>query len=146
MRTEDWAETNNMDNVELQRFQRYLEIHQEEALRSLSRLGDETRTVNPDCPQDPVDLCTSNLSKESLFQRTSERRRFLHMIEAALARIQHGTFGVCVACGEDINPRRLDALPWTEYCLHCQQGIEHGKQTNYLSTKNRQRVNLKKAG
>jgi len=31
-----------------------------------------------------------------------------------------------MACGDDINARRLEALPWTRYCLHCQQSFEQG--------------------
>ena len=84
-------------------------------------------------------LCTTNVSKEALFQQTDERQRMIRMIDAALARIQQGIFGVCAACGEDINPRRLDALPWTQYCLRCQRGFEEVEKAD-------RRVSLKKAG
>jgi DnaK suppressor protein len=46
------------------------------------------------------------------------------MIEAALRRIADGTFGVCVACGDDIPRKRLEALPWTDCCLRCQEIVE----------------------
>jgi RNA polymerase-binding transcription factor DksA len=68
------------------------------------------------------------------------------MTEAALARIQQGTFGVCVACGDDINPRRIDALPWTQYCLRCQQGFEQEHNLKNQMHAVDRRVMLKKAG
>ncbi len=41
------------------------------------------------------------------------------MIQAAMARIKDGTFGVCVACGEPISKERLDVLPHTPRCKRC---------------------------
>ncbi|WP_157020364.1 TraR/DksA family transcriptional regulator [Mesorhizobium xinjiangense] len=40
-------------------------------------------------------------------------------IKAALQRIKDGTYGVCVKCGEDISPERLDLLPHTPFCKDC---------------------------
>jgi DnaK suppressor protein len=135
-----------MNNFDIQRLRRYLEIHREEALRCLSRLGDETRSVDSGYPQDVADLCASSVSKESLFQRSSERRRLLRMIDAALARIQQGTYGVCACCGDEINSRRLDALPWTQYCLRCQQAAEREMGVAKSSALPGQRVMFKRAG
>jgi DnaK suppressor protein len=42
-------------------------------------------------------------------------------IEAALARLDEGTYGVCVRCGRQIAPERLDALPWAAHCIECQR-------------------------
>ncbi|MGA9967804.1 MAG: TraR/DksA family transcriptional regulator [Terriglobales bacterium] len=95
--------------------------------------------MDVDCPKDVGDFCTTNLSKEALFQQTDERRLMVRMIDAALARIQQGTYGVCVVCGDDINPRRLDALPWTQHCLRCQQAFEQVAKAD-------PRAKLKKAG
>jgi DnaK suppressor protein len=139
MRTATSRDTSKMDSCQIQRFRRFLEAHREEVLRSLNRLGDETRTVDFDYPQDAADMCITTLSKESLFLRTSRHRRQLQMIEAALVRMQAGTYSVCVSCGDDINPRRLEALPWTQYCLRCQERCEweesqssRGKEDHWL--------------
>lgn len=107
-----------MDSSELRRFRSILTLQRDETMRSLDRLGDETRNADSDYPKDIGDFCETTLSKEALFQ---------------LARIQQGTFGVCMACGDDINSRRLDALPWTQYCLRCQQGFEQEKEMEYRS-------------
>jgi DnaK suppressor protein len=139
MKTEQTWRTQKVDNSEILRCRRILQLQRNEAIRSLDRLGDETRSLDSDCPKDVGDLCTTNLSKETLFQQRDERHLMLRMMDAALVRIQLGTFGVCLACGEDINPRRLDALPWTQYCLRCQQGFEEVEKAA-------RRIPLKKAG
>jgi RNA polymerase-binding transcription factor len=113
-----------MGKTEIQRFRQKLESRREEALQSLSRLGIETRTLDIDSPQDSGDQSILNFSKESLFQRGSQRRHELRMIETALERMREGTFGICDACGKQIQPRRLQALPWTQYCLGCQERME----------------------
>ncbi len=43
----------------------------------------------------------------------------LEQIEHALTRIKNGTFGVCVACGEEISDKRLDAIPYATKCKDC---------------------------
>jgi DnaK suppressor protein len=42
-------------------------------------------------------------------------------IEAAIARLDDGTYGTCVRCGRPIAPERLDALPWAAHCIDCQR-------------------------
>lgn len=43
----------------------------------------------------------------------------LRQIEAALDRIEDGSFGICVNCGEDISPERLEAVPHAARCRNC---------------------------
>lgn len=43
----------------------------------------------------------------------------LNMINAALVRIENGTYGTCVSCGEEISPARLKAVPSTPNCINC---------------------------
>jgi DnaK suppressor protein len=45
----------------------------------------------------------------------------LRNVRAALARIDEGTFGVCLHCEEDISIKRLNAVPWAPYCIQCQE-------------------------
>lgn len=45
--------------------------------------------------------------------------RILNAVEAALARVEKGTYGQCAECGKDIPGARLDAVPWAEYCVEC---------------------------
>jgi len=45
--------------------------------------------------------------------------KLLRAIEAAIERIDQGTYGVCTSCGEDISFARLSAVPWTSVCIAC---------------------------
>jgi DnaK suppressor protein len=50
--------------------------------------------------------------------REREEQRLVQ-IEAALQRIEDGSFGRCSSCGKEINPERLEALPWASDCIDC---------------------------
>ncbi|MGQ9635541.1 MAG: TraR/DksA family transcriptional regulator [Bryobacteraceae bacterium] len=47
----------------------------------------------------------------------------LKLIEAALARLDSGDYGVCIDCERAIQPRRLAAIPWANRCLECQERV-----------------------
>ena len=47
--------------------------------------------------------------------------KLLRNVRSALRRIDDGSFGVCLYCEEDISPRRLAAVPWAPFCIHCQE-------------------------
>jgi DnaK suppressor protein len=50
----------------------------------------------------------------------------LTLVDAAMARIDEGTFGTCVRCGKPIPAGRLEALPWAAYCIECQRIVDRG--------------------
>ena len=60
-------------------------------------------------------------------ERTSSR---LGEVRGALRRIGAGTFGVCAGCEEDINLKRLTAVPWASYCIVCQEAEDREKITD----------------
>jgi DnaK suppressor protein len=51
-------------------------------------------------------------------------KRVLVQVRAALARFEQGTYGLCGRCGEEIDPARLQALPYAALCMVCQQHLE----------------------
>jgi DnaK suppressor protein len=50
--------------------------------------------------------------------------RVLNQVEVALARMNEGTYGTCLRCGDNIDPARLKALPYASLCMDCQQRTE----------------------
>jgi RNA polymerase-binding protein DksA len=50
----------------------------------------------------------------------------LEAVDAALARLDAGTFGSCIRCGRPIAPERLEALPWAAHCIDCQRIVGRG--------------------
>lgn len=113
-----------MERIDIEQLRQKLEFQRQEILQLLSRLEQETQFPDLDSVQDGADRCVISVSKDSLFAQNSQRRIILRLIEAALRRITDGSFGVCVACGDDIQDRRLGALPWTQFCLRCQEALE----------------------
>lgn len=113
-----------MEQRDMERLRQKLELHRHEARQFLSRMEQEAQSLDVEGTQDSADLCVINLSKEFLFERGSERTTLLRLIDAALARMSEGSFGLCVACGDEISSRRLEALPWTQFCLECQEALE----------------------
>lgn len=49
--------------------------------------------------------------------------RLLDQVQGALDRFERGSFGLCERCGKEIDPARLEALPYAALCLHCQQRL-----------------------
>ncbi|HZQ21956.1 MAG TPA: TraR/DksA family transcriptional regulator [Terriglobales bacterium] len=113
-----------MQKSQLQQIKRELKMQRDEAIRFMQRAEDEARALDADCPKDMGDLSCASFSKESLFYQSSEKTRLVKRIDAALKSIDEGSFGVCSICGEEINAKRLKALPWTSTCLSCQEQLE----------------------
>jgi DnaK suppressor protein len=80
-----------------------------------------------DSGQDIIDRASGSYQKEFLFARSNNDRQFLQMVERALATISEGTYGECEQCGEAINLRRLEAVPWALHCIRCQEKMERGE-------------------
>jgi len=52
----------------------------------------------------------------------------LATVEAALRRLDDGTYGTCVRCGEPVAPARLEALPWAAHCIDCQAILDRQRR------------------
>jgi|SRR5580693_2316863 DnaK suppressor protein len=113
-----------MEQREVERLRQKLEFQRHETRQFLRHMERETKSLDVDATQDSADRCIISVSKEALYERMSQRRTVLLLIEAALKRIADGSFGVCVGCGEKIQDQRLQALPWTQFCLRCQGELE----------------------
>jgi DnaK suppressor protein len=86
--------------------------------------GRETIT---DDTLDVADQAVISYQKEFLFSQGTTGHQQLRLVRQALNRMHEGSFGECVHCGEEIGPKRLEALPWTPYCIACQEKIENGE-------------------
>ena len=76
--------------------------------------------------QDLADKAASAYSKELNFSLSDGERNSLKLVEEALDRVKEGTFGSCTNCGNTIGEKRLQAIPWTAYCIDCQELVEKG--------------------
>ena len=76
--------------------------------------------------QDLVDKAASAYFKELNFFFFDGERNLLMLIDEAFARVKDDTFGICTNCGNQIGEKRLLAVPWTPFCIDCQELQEKG--------------------
>lgn len=104
-----------------------LQARRSEILRNVREFVEESRAVQPDYPQDVADRAFVHYSRELLLQLGMDQRGRLRAIDRALRRMEEeGTFGQCLSCGEEIGLKRLQAVPWAELCVTCQEKQERG--------------------
>ena len=116
-----------MEKKLIDQFKKVLEERQRVLRDSVSRTEQDGRHADvADSAQDIADRASSSYQKEFLFHQSNNDRQLLQMVEGALDRIREGTYGECISCGSEINPKRLQAVPWTRYCIACQDKLEKG--------------------
>ena len=117
----------SMNSQSVRRFKERL-VQQKKALEhsTLSAVEQGRKTVAEDA-QDTADQAVFSYQKELLFTRGTHDHGQLAMVKGALERLKEGGFGECVQCGTQIGAKRLEALPWTPYCIDCQEKIERGE-------------------
>lgn len=69
---------------------------------------------------------TETEEREKTMFFIAREEKMLNYIDAALARIERGTYGICIKCGKLIDKRRLEAVPHTQLCLDCKMKQKKG--------------------
>jgi DnaK suppressor protein len=126
MTTKIDSSSRDMEKKKLDTFRKKLEERQLALRKTVSRTEEDGRIADQDSAQDIADRAANSYTKEFLFSVSNNERQVLNMVETALQRIREGTFGECVNCGSEINAKRLEAVPWTRYCIACQEKKEQG--------------------
>jgi DnaK suppressor protein len=62
------------------------------------------------------------------FALRERSEQHLALVDAALERLDGGSYGACLRCGNPIAPERLEALPWAAHCIACQSAIDKGRR------------------
>jgi DnaK suppressor protein len=70
---------------------------------------------------DALDEVQHAAERELAIRNLDRESGLLRQVRGALHRLDEGAYGVCVHCEEDINPKRLAAVPWAQYCIQCQE-------------------------
>ena len=92
----------------------------------IEKLKDNDLSVDDSETPDPVDLAVRNYSKNVMLAVSENERKQLLLVDEALLRIGDDDYGHCQNCENEINPKRLAAIPWARYCLNCQELLEQG--------------------
>lgn len=90
--------------------------------RSMEEESGEEAGIN----NHPGDLATITLDREIDYTLEETDERVLKAIDAALRRIDEGTYGTCSSCGKAISNERLEARPWAELCIDCARKASGG--------------------
>lgn len=85
-----------------------------------------SRERDSEATQDPADMAANAYTKELLVSMSANDRQMLTLIDEALERIEAGEYGKCIHCGEPVQEKRLEAVPWARHCLRCQDLQERG--------------------
>jgi DnaK suppressor protein len=114
------ARNTSPNNKKYAAFEASLRKKREDLARRLNyRLDDVTVQQEPD---DEGDVAMRNFAKDLAVVTLERERRELAEVEAALARIKKGEYGVCEVCESPIRDARLQALPWARLCIRCASG------------------------
>jgi RNA polymerase-binding transcription factor len=115
-----------MDKKRVELYKKRLLDRKEQLQEIVSRAEQDGREADEEPANDIADKATNSYNKEFLFKKSNDDRFILGLIEEALERMEAGKFGVCVACGGEMQQKRLEAVPWARHCLDCQEKQEQG--------------------
>ena len=109
---------------------KYFEDKLREKRAALTGMVERTETygreADREVTQDPADKASNSYTKELLFSQSTNDRFILQLVEEALQRIHEGEYGYCAHCGKEVQPKRLEAVPWARHCIVCQDLQERG--------------------
>jgi DnaK suppressor protein len=119
-------------SVDIEAVKRRLTQERAGILEERQRLVDDTsRSMEEAIDEDGndshmADSASETLSREIELSLEDNAEHLLKAIDAALARIDEGTYGTCERCGKPIAAERLEALPWAAKCIGCKRLEERG--------------------
>jgi DnaK suppressor protein len=114
-----------MTKNELNTFRRSLENQRTELGNGNKNREALTIETSPD-DLDRIQHASERDYAMGYLERSSNR---LREVQEALGRMDAGSFGICSGCEEDISPKRLAAVPWTSYCIVCQELADRRQKT-----------------
>jgi DnaK suppressor protein len=115
--------TDNAVNERYETLKGMLEDRRREIVDKLRALRETTPSLRLDV-QDAEEQAVTDFAKDMEFALVQMKADTLGLIDAALRRLDEGTYGECAECGTDIPAARLKALPFAVLCVNCQEQAE----------------------
>ena len=111
--------------------ERYRELLLEERRRVSEAIeylhAENAGSMDEEIPETGMaDTATATVDRELDYSLEENSAHVLREIEAALGRIDDGTFGTCTRCGKPIGEERLEAMPYVTLCIECKRLEERG--------------------
>jgi DnaK suppressor protein len=124
------AKAVRMSKKEMEKYRRLLEDKKLSLSSDLAKTRSAEEETTEESTQDIADKAVSSYTREFLYSLTDGERSTLLQIDDALERIDDGTYGLCINCGQPMAEKRLTAVPWAPYCIDCQELAEKGMLPN----------------
>jgi len=106
-----------MTKVELNKYKQILEAKKAELAHVLRNREAIAIEKSPDA----LDEVQHAAERELAIRNLDRESGLLRQVKLALTRIDDGSYGTCLHCDEEINPKRLAAVPWASFCISCQE-------------------------
>ena len=113
-----------MTKTELAKFKEILETKYAELAKVVRNREGITIEKSPDA----LDEVQNAAERELAIRNLDRESNLLRNVRAALRRIADGSFGTCLHCEEEISLKRLNAVPWTPYCIQCQEIADRSQE------------------
>jgi RNA polymerase-binding protein DksA len=98
---------------------------QQQLTQRIFQVEESMYAMDADRDIERTDRVQEEAAEVALTALDEQGRHEIAEIQAALARIDEGTYGVCASCGEDVPLARLTAMPTARRCVPCQERVEH---------------------
>jgi DnaK suppressor protein len=117
-----------MTALQINRFKELLEAKRAELVQGVERHRERLAISDS---ADPMDRVRTLAERDLTLRQLDLKLALLRRVTGALREIEEGTFGRCAACDRTIPLKRLEAVPWSPYCITCQQISEARKPGPY---------------
>ena len=95
-----------------------------ELMQEVNNSYETCREIGQDGVPDIGDMSSAAYSRDVLFNVSETQRQRINDIDVALEQMVKGEYGICMGCGEEISPRRMEVRPFSRYCIECKTDIE----------------------
>lgn len=113
-----------MEEKELQAARENLLRMRRELMQEVQDAAAACREMGQDGVPDIGDMSSQTYSRDVLLNLSEAQRQKIRDIDAALDRLASGEYGICLRCGEEIDPKRMAVRPFSRYCVECKTEVE----------------------
>ena len=103
--------------IDTEQYRNRLKQIEGDLLSDITRQENDARETASAEVEDAIDRANDDQQKDIALDESSRNYQTLVEVREALDRIEAGAYGLCDDCGREIEPKRLDAIPWAKYCL-----------------------------
>ena len=121
-------------SIDTDRFRTVLLEERERVQKAIANLRDdhpgsldeEVEEIAATSDNHLAETASATLDREIDYTLEENSGHVLAALDAALKRIDDGTYGTCTNCGQEIPAERLEAYPWASLCINCKRESERG--------------------